>query len=65
MPLMTLLYFYDVDIYEQSPLWALGWTFGWGAAAGVGVGLLARALYPSGFALIDSGSTALLIRGGS
>ena len=64
MPLLTILYFYDVDIYEQSPLWALGWTLGWGAAAGVGVGLLARALYPSGFALIDSGSSELLIRGG-
>jgi len=64
MPLLTVVYFYDVDIYEQSPAWAIGWTLGWGAAAGVGVGFLARALYPSGFALIDRGSSELLIRGG-
>src|ERR1700744_2604075 len=64
MPLLVVLYFYDVDVYEQSPAWAIGWTLGWGAAAGVGVGFLARALYPSGFALIDRGSSELLIRGG-
>jgi hypothetical protein len=64
MPLLTVVYFYDVDIYEESPAWAIGWTLGWGAAAGVGVGFLARALYPSGFALIDRGSSDLLIRGG-
>ncbi len=34
MPLLVVLYFYDVDIYEQSPTWAIGWTLGWGAAAG-------------------------------
>src|ERR1700761_7590131 len=64
MPLLTVIYFYDVDVYEQSPAWAFGWTLVWGAAAGVGVGFLARALYPSGFALIDRGSSQLLIRGG-
>jgi hypothetical protein len=64
MPLLIVLYFYDVDIYEQSPTWAIGWTLGWGAAAGVGVGFLARALYPSGYALINRGSSELLISGG-
>ena len=64
MPLLVVLYFYDVDVYEESPAWAIGWTLGWGAAAGVGVGFLARALYPSGFALINRGSSELLIRGG-
>jgi hypothetical protein len=64
MPLLTVVYFYDVDVYEESPTWAIGWTLGWGTAAGVGVGFLARALYPSGFALIDRGSSELLIRGG-
>jgi hypothetical protein len=64
MPLLTILYFYDVDVYEESPAWAIGWTFGWGAVAGAGVGFLARALYPSGFALINRGSSELLIRGG-
>ena len=64
MPLLTVLYFYDVDVYEESPAWAIGWTLGWGAAAGVGVGFLARALYPSGFALIDRSSSELVIRGG-
>ena len=30
MPLLTVLYFYDVDIYEGEPAWASAWTLGWG-----------------------------------
>ena len=64
MPLLTALYFYDVDIYEGEPAWAIGWTFAWGALTGVGVGFLARAVAPHGAALIDRASTAHVVSGG-
>ncbi len=64
MPLLTILYFYDVDIYEGQPAWAIGWTLAWGAAAGVGVGLLARALESSGTSLLDRSSSAQVLLGG-
>jgi hypothetical protein len=64
MPLLTLLYFYDVDIYEREPWWAAAWTLLWGAVTGVGVGLLAKAVAPTGPALIDRGSTAHVVTGG-
>ena len=64
MPLISLLYLYDVDVYEQSPGWPVLWTVGWGTAAGVAVGLLARSLAPSGPALVDRSSTAQLLTGG-
>jgi RsiW-degrading membrane proteinase PrsW (M82 family) len=64
MPLVTVLYFYDVDIYEREPWWAAAWTLVWGAIAGVGVGLLAKAVAPTGPALIDRGSTAHTVTGG-
>ena len=64
MPLLTALYFYDVDIYEGEPRWASAWTLAWGTLAGVLVGMLANALAPSGSALIDKASTAHLVVGG-
>ena len=64
MPLLTVIYFYDVDIYEREPWWAAAWTLVWGAVAGVGVGLLAHAVAPTGPALINRGSTAHVVTGG-
>ena len=64
LPLITILYFYDVDVYEGEPWWATAWTFAWGAVGGVGVGLLANAVAPRGPALIDRGSTAHVVTGG-
>ncbi len=64
LPLLTILYFYDVDIYEEEPVWASAWSLGWGAAMGIGVGLLTKAVAPSGPALIDRGSTAHVVTGG-
>lgn len=64
MPLLTVLYFYDVDVYERNPAWATAWTLGWGAATGVLVGVLATAVAPTGPALINRGSTAHVVTGG-
>lgn len=58
LPLLTALYFYDVNIYEHEPWWASAWTLGWGLAAGVGVGILAKAIAPSGAAVINRGNSA-------
>ena len=64
MPLLTALYFYDVDIYESEPLWTLAWTLGWGAVTGVAVGIFTKAVAPAGTALIDKGSTYHVVTGG-
>ena len=64
MPLLSVLYFYDVDIYEGEPASAALGTLAWGAVAGVGIGFVARALAPTGPALIDKGSTSHVILGG-
>ncbi len=64
MPLLTVLYFYDVDIYQGEPAGVAAWTVLWGAVAGVGFGLLAHALAPAGAALIDKGSTSHVVTDG-
>jgi hypothetical protein len=64
MPLLVLLYFYDVDIYEEDPAWATGFSVVWGALTGVGVGLLAKAVAPTGPALINKASGAHVVTGG-
>jgi ribosomal protein L32 len=64
MPLATVLYFYDVDIYEPAPVRALALTIGWGAITGALTGALAKALAPTGAALIDRSSSAHLLTGG-
>ena len=50
VPLLTILYLYDVDEYEDEPLRVVAVTILWGAAAGIGVGLLGRHIAPSGIA---------------
>jgi ribosomal protein L32 len=64
MPLATVLYFYDVDIYEAAPVRATALTVLWGAVTGTATGALAKALAPTGAALIDKGSSAHLLSGG-
>ncbi len=64
LPVLVVLYFYDVDIYEGEPRWAWALTIVWGAAGGVVVGLLANGLAPTGAASIDRGSTAHVLTGG-
>ncbi|MEO8693595.1 MAG: hypothetical protein ABI658_08770 [Acidimicrobiales bacterium] len=42
VPLLTLLYLVDVDVYEDEPLHIIALTMIWGAVAGTGVGLALR-----------------------
>ncbi len=46
MPLLTVLYFVDVDVYESEPVRVLALTIAWGVVAGVAVGILSRAVAP-------------------
>ncbi|MGI9184749.1 MAG: protease pro-enzyme activation domain-containing protein [Solirubrobacteraceae bacterium] len=64
MPLITLLYFYDVDVYRDAPAWSILWTVGWGVLTGVGAGLLTQAWAPTGAALIDRASSDQVLTGG-
>lgn len=61
-PLLTVIYLYDVDVYEDEPISIIGFTMLWGVLAGVAIGLLARALEPSGVSFLSetTGSTALV-----
>jgi hypothetical protein len=64
MPLLTVLYLYDVNVYGNDPRWAYGWTVAWGAAAGMALGFLSRASTSTGSSLIDRGSNAHALVGG-
>jgi len=44
VPILTVLYLYDVDVYEDQPLIVLAFTVAWGALCGVGMAILAREL---------------------
>lgn len=47
VPLMMVLYVWDVDVYEDEPLRVMAFTAAWGIVAGIVVGLLIR-LLPTG-----------------
>jgi hypothetical protein len=51
VPLLFVVYFREVDLYEDEPLLVLAGTIVWGAASGVAVGLLSNAVQSSGAAL--------------
>ena len=51
VPLLFVLYLWDVDLYEDEPLLVLAFTVAWGALAGAGLGLAAREVASQGRAL--------------
>jgi hypothetical protein len=42
VPLLFVLYLWDVDLYEDEPLRVVVFTLAWGALAGAGLGIAAR-----------------------
>ena len=44
VPLLVLVYVYEVDVYEDEPIRIIGTTFVWGVVSGVLVALLVRSL---------------------
>ncbi|MFN2545223.1 MAG: hypothetical protein ABR600_11745 [Actinomycetota bacterium] len=63
VPLLTALYVYDVDVYEDEPIRVIAFTMLWGAATGILVGILARVLSPSIDALAGVTGSILWVRG--
>ena len=57
LPVLVVLYLVDVNVYEDEPVWAMSLTMGWGAAAGIGFGLLALAVAPPAAAVIVNGAS--------
>jgi RsiW-degrading membrane proteinase PrsW (M82 family) len=64
VPLLTVLYLYEVDVYEDEPVRVLAFTMAVGALGGVIVALIGRAVAPAdtGF-LIQSRSSAVVTQG--
>lgn len=64
MPLVTVIYLYDVDLYEDEPVHVVALTMAWGAAAGIAVDVLARVLSPSDAGLLfASTGSRVAVRG--
>ena len=60
VPLMMVLYVWDVDVYEDEPFRVMALTAAWGIVAGIAIGFLSRFL-PSGGGILDSVSTPDLL----
>lgn len=61
VPLVVVLYFREVDLYEQEPWRILTLTVVWGAAAGVGVGFLHDAVQSAGAVLAPQTSARAVV----
>jgi hypothetical protein len=64
LPLLVVLYLYDVDLYENEPLPIIGLTMATGLAAGLLVGYLSRLTAPSGAGALVESTGARLVRDG-
>jgi ribosomal protein L32 len=64
VPLLTVMYVYDVDLYEDEPLRVVALTMLWGLVAGIVVTVLARAFVTTGTAsLVERDTATTLVRG--
>ena len=64
VPLMMVLYMWDVDVYEDEPFRVIGYTAGWGIVTGLIAGLLIRAFVPLDIGAFGSITTeTLVVRG--
>jgi hypothetical protein len=64
LPLLTLLYLREVDIYEDDPLRVIALTMLWGVVAGIAVGLVTRALTSNGAAYLNQAQgTTIVLQG--
>lgn len=61
VPLMMVLYVWDVDVYEDEPFRVMAYTAAWGVVTGVVVGLGIRLLLPVGTSVIGSPSTSEIL----
>ena len=64
VPTLAILYFVDVDVYEDQPFRVVAVTLLWGAATGIGYAFLVRTVSPTGARLFaESNGHQLLTRG--
>lgn len=64
VPALAILYFYDVNIYEDSPASVVALTLLCGAVGGILAALLTKALLPTGASVFtESDSSKILVRG--
>src|SRR5215212_8845803 len=64
VPALAILYFYDVNVYEDSPASVIALTLLCGALGGVATALIAKALLPTGAAVFtESDSSRVFLRG--
>src|SRR4051794_5461354 len=63
VPLMLILYVWDVDVYEDEPYTVMAFTAAWGIVAGIIFGLLIRLLPAGAGALGALSATDILGRG--
>ena len=64
VPLLMVLYLYDVDVYEDEPIRIIALTMAWGALAGAVVGLLAAILFPLGTSITAGPSVETVVARG-
>jgi len=64
VPALAILYFYDVNVYEDNPASVVALTLLCGAVGGVIAALIAKALLPTGAAVFtESDSDKVVLRG--
>jgi hypothetical protein len=64
VPLIMVLYVWDVDVYEDEPFRVMLFTAAWGIVAGIVVGLLTRLIPTNTGILTGLSSTDILLRSG-
>jgi hypothetical protein len=64
VPVLTVLYLYDVDLYEDEPIRVIALTMVWGAVAGIVVALVADAVAPTEEAVGGSISASYVLTRG-
>src|SRR5437773_2505392 len=64
VPLLVILYLWDVDLYEDEPLQVMALTIAWGAGFGVAIGFLTRHIVDPSAGLAVHTSTHTLLWSG-
>jgi hypothetical protein len=64
VPTLSVIYLYDVDVYEDQPLVVVALTVLWASAMGVALGVFGRALAPSSADLLTQSTRETLVQQG-
>lgn len=64
LPVLTVIYLYDVDVYEDQPAYVIGLTMVWGALAGAVIAVLAQEVTPVGAVSVTEDSVSFVLERG-